>query len=55
MVQAEKHLMEMLKINKEIYESRSWKRKKDLRRHLAKLEKQWNLYQGLNYEKVSKV
>jgi hypothetical protein len=47
MVREKEHLEKMKKVYEEICNCTSWKRKNDLRRQLAKLEKEWETYNKL--------
>ncbi len=44
MIKENEHIEKMLGVKKEIYLTKSWKRRKDLEKHLDKLEKEWFRY-----------
>ena len=45
MVRELDHLNEMLDVKKQIYLCKSWKRRKDLKKYLLRLEQDWYEYQ----------
>lgn len=47
MTRTQEHLDKMLDVKKQIYMTRSWKRKNDLSKYLKRLEKEWATYQHL--------
>ena len=50
MIREKEHLDKMLNVYKEICICTSWKRKNDLKRQLAKLEKEWETYQRIKMQ-----
>lgn len=44
MIKELNHIEKMLEVKKQIYLTDSWKRKRDLEKHLEKLEKTWFQY-----------
>lgn len=48
MVREQDHIEKMLDVKRQIYFCKSWKRKRDLEKHLMRLEKDWWTYRHLN-------
>lgn len=47
MTREKEHIEMMLDIKRQIYETKSWKRRNDLNKHLSRLERDWWEYRKL--------